>query len=91
MQLVIELGDSRVAGVYTTRCIRRQKGKGRVLGVKLRPGGFRPFRDRPASELRNRALPLITVFGEEAASLDQRALAHATIATGSAAVKGSRR
>jgi AraC-like DNA-binding protein len=77
VQLVVELGDSRVAGVYTTRYVRRNEDKGRVLGVKFRPGGFRPFFDRPVSELQDRALPLAEVFGTAAARLESRALAHA--------------
>lgn len=77
VQLVVELGDSRVAGVYTTRFVRRTEGKGRVLGVKFRPGGFRPFFDRPVSDLQDRALPLADVFGAAADGLEPRVLAHA--------------
>jgi len=76
VQLVVERGDSRIAGIYTRRYVRRNEGEGRVLGVKFRPGGFRPFVDWPISRLQNRALPIAEVFGRGAASLERRALAH---------------
>jgi AraC-like DNA-binding protein len=74
---VIERGASRVAGVYTTRYSRRFEGAGRVLGVKVRPGGFRTFFRRPLSGLTDRALALNEVFGRAASGLERRALAHA--------------
>jgi AraC-like DNA-binding protein len=77
VQLVVERGNSRVAGVYTTRYVARFEGEGRVLGVKFHPGGFRTFFGRPLSELRDRALSLGEVFGRAAAGLERRALAHA--------------
>ena len=76
VQMVVERGDSRVAGVYTARYVRRNEGKGRVLGVKFRPGGFRPFVDWPISRLQDRALPIVEVFGRGAKGLERRALAH---------------
>jgi AraC-like DNA-binding protein len=76
VQLVVERGDSRVAGVCTTRYVRRFEGSGRVLGVKFRPGGFRTFYQRPVSGLTDRALAITEVFGRAAAGLEQRALAH---------------
>jgi AraC-like DNA-binding protein len=77
VQLVLERGCSRVAGVFTRRYARSLEGKGRVLGVKFRPGGFRPFCARPLSELTDRQALLDDVFGAAAAGLERRALAHA--------------
>lgn len=76
VQLVIERSSSRVAGVHTGLFRRRLEGQGRVLGVKFRPGGFRPFYGRRVAELANRMLPLGDVFGPAASELEPRALAH---------------
>ena len=52
-----------VYGVVTSRFRRELRGRGSVLGVKFRPGGFHPF--RPAVHtLTDRALPAREVFGE---------------------------
>ncbi len=75
VQLVIERSSSRLAGVHTGLFRRRLEGRGRVLGVKFRPGGFRPFYGRRVAELSNRMLLLTEVFGPTAAELEPRALA----------------
>lgn len=75
VQLVLEAGRSRVAGVPTGKFTRRLEGKGRVLGTKFLPGGFRPFFGRSVSGLTDRMLPLADVFGPEAETLEARALA----------------
>lgn len=75
VQMVLENGNSRVAGVTTGKFTRRLEGKGRVLGTKFRPGGFRPFLGRAVSALTNRMLPLAEVFGPAGAELEDRALA----------------
>lgn len=58
------------------RFVTRLAGRGRVVGTKFRPGGFRPFLGRPLSTLTGRSVPLVEVFGEAAAGLGERALAH---------------
>jgi len=79
VQLVLERSasrdEARVAGVHRGRFTRRFEGKGRVLGTKFRPGGFRPFFGRAVSELTDRMVPLSDVFGPDAARLASRALA----------------
>lgn len=77
VHLVLERGGSAVAGVPTGRFTRRLEGRGRVLGTKFQPGGFRPFLAGPVSALTDRTLPLDEVFGERAAGLEARALAQA--------------
>lgn len=77
VQLVAERGGSGVAGVFTGRFVRTLAGRGRVLGVKFHPGGFRPFLDRPVSELTDRRWSLLEVFGPQSADLEERALAAA--------------
>ena len=62
VHLVLEAGQSRVVGIQTGRFTRRLSGRGGVFGIKLRPGAFRPWLGRSVSTLRNRSLPLATVF-----------------------------
>ena len=76
VQLVIEKGASRVGGVHTGLFTRHLEGKGRVLGVKFRPGGFRPLFGRAVSELTDRMIPVAEIFGRAAEGLEERALAH---------------
>lgn len=75
VHLVLEEGNSRLAGVPTGRFTRRLEGRGRVLGTKFRPGGFRPFFGRAVSALTDRTLPLDEIFGPPGAELETRALA----------------
>jgi AraC-like DNA-binding protein len=76
VQLVVQRGDSRVAGVFTRLFSTTMEGKGRVLGVTFRPGAFRAFYDAPVSGLRDRFLPLDEIFGRAAAGLERAALRH---------------
>jgi AraC-like DNA-binding protein len=77
VQLTLEAGSSRVTGVPRGRFVTRLAGRGRVLGTKFRPGGFRPFLGRPLATLTGRILPLAEVFGAAADELEEQALAHA--------------
>jgi AraC-like DNA-binding protein len=67
-------GRSRVHGVITRTFTRVIEGKGRVVGTKFRPGGFRPFLRDDVSTLTDRQLTLGEVFG--ASNLEERVLAH---------------
>ncbi len=61
MHLVFEEGDqasSRIVGVWTKLWTRTLAGRGRVRGVKLRPGAGQAFIETPAHALRNRMMPL---------------------------------
>jgi AraC-like DNA-binding protein len=75
VHLVLERGFSRVSGVPTGKFTRRLEGKGRVLGTKFRPGGFRPFFGRAVSEMTDRLLTLTEAFGPAGDDLETRALA----------------
>lgn len=75
VHLVLEQGNSRVAGVPTGKFTTRLEGKGRVLGTKFRPGGFRPFFGRAVSGLTDSTRLLSEVFGPPGAELETRALA----------------
>ncbi|MFD8797331.1 DUF6597 domain-containing transcriptional factor [Streptomyces atroolivaceus] len=51
-------GSAEVYGVVQGLFSRRLEGRGRVCGVKFRPGAFRPFApDRPVSEWTGRRVP----------------------------------
>jgi AraC-like DNA-binding protein len=75
VQFAIEEGDSRVVGVPRGRFTTTLSGRGRVLGTKFRPGGLRPFLDRPLSALSGRSFRPDEIFGPGARDLERLALA----------------
>ncbi len=85
VHLVIDRSEALVHGIHTGRFTRELTGKGGVLGVKFRPGGFRPFLGGSVSRLRNRTAMLAAIFDEssdalckavaEAGENDERAIA----------------
>jgi AraC-like DNA-binding protein len=60
---VTELGRSAIRGIGTRRFQRWLEGKGRVCGVRFRPGGFRPLLGAPVSALTDGSVSLRRVFG----------------------------
>jgi AraC-like DNA-binding protein len=61
--------DVRGAGIYGVDrklFTRSLTGQGKALGVRFRPGGFRPFWDAPVSRLTDRVIPASRVFGAAA-------------------------
>ncbi len=62
-----------VSGVHTRRFVRKLEGKGRVFGIKFRPGAFYPFLGRSVATLRDRVRPVADVLGETGLEL-RRAL-----------------
>src|SRR5579863_7505388 len=75
VQMVFEQSRSGVAGVHKGRFVRRLEGQGVVLGVKFRPGGFRPFLQAAVSTLTNQTLPLAEVFDSRVLGVEDEALA----------------
>jgi AraC-like DNA-binding protein len=66
VNLAFEAAGAAVYGVDTkifTRCL---SGQGKALGVRFRPGGFRPFHSKPISTLNDRVLPAAAVLGPAA-------------------------
>lgn len=63
VNLVFENGQATVVGVKRDKFTRHLEGSGRVLGVKFRPGGFRPFMNAQMSTLTDRTLPIENIFG----------------------------
>lgn len=61
---VTEWGDSDIHGVSSARFTRLLQGKGRVFGVRFRPGGFYPFYRKPISTLTDSSVTLAKVWGK---------------------------
>ena len=72
INLAVEPGTAGVHGIRTARDRKRIAGRGRVVGVKFRPGAFQPFWGRSVHLLTNRTVPLEDVFGAGAAELAER-------------------
>jgi AraC-like DNA-binding protein len=62
-------GRAEIAGVSTSRFIRKLVGRGSVFGVKFRPAAFQPLYRRPLVQLSDRAIDSAQLFGDEAAPL----------------------
>ena len=77
VNLAVEPGFAGVYGIRTDRDRKQIDGRGRVVGVKFRPGAFQPFWGRSVHLLTNRTLPLTAVFGPDAAALADRVRAEA--------------
>lgn len=58
VHIAIERGRSGIYGVVKGRFTRVIEGKGRVFGIKFRPGGYYPFLLSPVSRITNRIVPL---------------------------------
>jgi AraC-like DNA-binding protein len=63
INLAVESGSAGVFGIRKARDRRTIEGRGRVVGVKFRPGGFQPYFGGSVHALTNRVLPLSAVFG----------------------------
>jgi AraC-like DNA-binding protein len=70
VHLVFEDGGARVVGVMTKRFETVLRGRGRVFGVKFRPGGFRPWLGRSVATITDRRIAPADVFGKPVAKLD---------------------
>jgi AraC-like DNA-binding protein len=71
VNLAFEQAGAAVFGVDTRLFSRRIAGRGHVLGVRFRPGGFRPFWSAPVSRLTDRTVPAAEVFGPGAAAAEE--------------------
>jgi len=75
VHIAIESGHSGIYGIVKGRFTRVIEGKGKVFGIKFRPGGFYPFLKSPVSRLTNRVVPLGDVFGAGGEALESTVLA----------------
>jgi len=79
-------GFAGIYGVDRKLFTRSLTGQGKALGVRFRPGGFRPFWGAPVSQLTDRVVPAGEVFG--AAAEDTRKLIMAAAAANAAVAAG---
>jgi AraC-like DNA-binding protein len=63
VNLVFEASGAGIYGVDRSLFARRLSGQGKALGVRFRAGCFRPFWGAPISQLSDRVVPGVRVFG----------------------------
>jgi AraC-like DNA-binding protein len=66
VNLAFEPAGASVYGIDTKIFSRRLSGAGKALGIRFRPGGFRPFSSKPIASLNDRVVPAARVFGPAA-------------------------
>jgi AraC-like DNA-binding protein len=66
VNLAFEASGTRIYGVDRRLFTRSLSGSGRVFGVRFLAGCFRPFWRAPISELTDRVVPAVGIFGPEA-------------------------
>jgi AraC-like DNA-binding protein len=71
VHLVVEPGTSAAWGVHTGRWTRVLEGHSSAFGIKFRPGAFRGLLGRAVSTIADDSLASTTLFGAEAARLDE--------------------
>lgn len=70
IHLVFEQNQSRIVGVMRGKFSTLLTGRGRVFGVKFRPGAFYPFVRASVSTFTNTSTPPWRVFGQECSALE---------------------
>jgi AraC-like DNA-binding protein len=63
IHIAIEEGRSGVYGIVRGKFTRRIEGKGRVFGIKFKPGAFYPFLKSSVSALTGKIVPVGDIFG----------------------------
>jgi hypothetical protein len=66
VNLAFEATGAAVFGVDTRIFTRRLSGQGKALGIRFRPGGFRPFFSQPICALNDRVVPAHRILGQAA-------------------------
>jgi AraC-like DNA-binding protein len=64
VNVTIEGSRLKIHGVARRRFTRTLRGRGRVFGIRFRPGMFQPFFGGSAHRLTDRTVSLLSVFGE---------------------------
>ncbi|WP_228894550.1 helix-turn-helix domain-containing protein [Pseudoduganella aquatica] len=72
--LVLDRGQTAIHGVVRGAFERKVEGAGKVLGVRFKPGGLRPFLPHPLSRLADRTMPVDEVLGVAGAEAELRVL-----------------
>lgn len=71
VQLVFEINNTWIWGVVTSKFKRTLSGRGKVLGVKFRPGGFYPFFRSSVSTITDGVLAFEKIFDEDVSQLEK--------------------
>lgn len=74
VHLVFDKGRTAIHGVVRGAFERTVEGAGRVLGVRFKPGGFRPFITQPLSRLADRTMPVDDVLRVSMLDAEQHVL-----------------
>ncbi|MES2759715.1 MAG: helix-turn-helix domain-containing protein [Pseudomonadota bacterium] len=72
--LVFDRGQTAIHGVVRGAFDRKVEGAGRVLGVRFKPGGLRPFVGFPLSRLADRTMPVDDILKTTTAQAEQAVL-----------------
>lgn len=72
--LVFDRGRTAIHGVVRGAFERKVEGAGKLLGVRFKPGGLRPFLPHPLSRLADRTMPVDGVLGVAGAEAELRVL-----------------
>jgi AraC-like DNA-binding protein len=75
VHLVLEEAGPLVYGVQRALYRRVLHGRGQALGVRFRPGAFRPFAGRAVADLVDRSVPAADFFGPGVTRLGREVLA----------------
>ncbi len=70
VHLVFERGQTKIFGVMTGKFSRLLEGRGRVFGIKFRPGAFYPFVKIPVSTFTDGTLSCQEAFGVDINALE---------------------
>ncbi|PJZ53592.1 AraC family transcriptional regulator [Leptospira adleri] len=74
VHLVIEKENSRIQGIIEGKFSYLLKDSGKVWGVKFKPGAFYPFFQKPVRSIRNRSIPIDSVFPVDTIRLENSIL-----------------
>ncbi|MFZ6731929.1 DUF6597 domain-containing transcriptional factor [Undibacterium sp. Ji42W] len=87
VHLVVENGEARIYGIHSGRFMRTLQGKGRVFGIKFKPGGFYPFYRQAVAQLGNTSIDVSACFGRHGADFCAKILATNDVQTMSTAAE----
>lgn len=74
VNLVFEKNRTRIYGVTPETSSHVLEGRGKVVGVKFKPGGFYPFWKDSVANLTGHSIPLEDVFSIDSQSLEEAVL-----------------
>ncbi|HZR48620.1 MAG TPA: AraC family transcriptional regulator [Streptosporangiaceae bacterium] len=75
VNMAFEASGAGIFGVDRRLFTRQLSGAGKALGIRFRPGGFRPFWGGPVFELTDRVVPASALFGPSAVVACERVMA----------------